>query len=512
MSERRSSQLRPRGAEPEKVNGSPRNLADAPMFADPTLWAPSTTPSSHPAAPSTISAAPPAAGRLQGWLDQNSAIDWALVRRLKRQSVDKVEDLAKQYRQRHDREASPDDLRELGKPIIGSVVADHARAAAAGGELWPPAVEDRYFKAVFDSQFGYGRLQPLFEIPTATDVTVHGFDSVHVLHNDGRQERLPPVADSDEELMEQLRQMASNARPRRAFDAANLDMTLMIDERFRVHAISNEIGVRPRIAIRQHHLVKVSLADLAARGMMPDYVASLLDAAVRANFTVAVVGEQGVGKTSTLRALIDAVPITEPFGTLETDLELFAHRMPGRDNVMALYARSGMGERNQAGGLAGAVGISDMVDMALRQSLQRLIIGELRGSESSAVFQAMQTGAGTMFTTHSRDAETAPIRLASRVAEGRVYTVEEAMRQIGLLVDLIVYVEKIDDTERGGGLRRQISNIVACSPGDNGRPAFGEVYTTDLDGHPLTFTPPEKMLAKLDRHRRATLHRYEQGR
>lgn len=513
MSERRRpTQQRPRGPEPEKVNGAPRNLTDAPMFADPTMWAPTSKPSSHQPTPSSESATSPTAGRPRGWVDQNAATDWTLVRRLKRQSVDKVEDLAKQYRQRHDREASPDDLRELGKPIISNVVADHARAVAAGGELWSPAVEDRYFKAVFDSQFGYGRLQPLFEIPTATDVTVHGFDSVRVLQSDGRQERLPPVADSDDELMEQLRQMASNARPRRAFDAANLDMTLMIDERFRVHAISNEIGVRPRIAIRQHHLIKVSLADLAVRGMMPDYVATLLDAAVRANFTIAVVGEQGVGKTSLLRALIHAIPLTESFGTLETDLELFAHKMAGRDNEMALYARSGMGERNQAGGLAGAVGISDMVDMAVRQSLQRLIIGELRGSEASAVFQAMQIGAGTMFTTHSRDARTAPIRLASRVAEGRVYTVEEAMRQIGLLVDLIVYVEKIDDTERGGGLRRQISNIVACSPGDDGRPAFGEVYTTDVDGNPLAFTPPATMLTKLDRYRRATLPRYEEGR
>ena len=512
MDERRPGQPGGNGTKLETVTGSPKNLLDAPMFADATMWAPTTRPVTPHTPPGTVPTGSGQPGRPRGWIGQDAAVDWALVRRLKRQSVDKVEDLAKKYRQRHDREASPDDLRELGKPIISGVVADHARAVAAGGELWPSQVEDRYFKAVFDSQFGYGRLQPLFEIPTATDITVHGFDSVQVVHNDGRQERLPPVADSDEELMEQLRQMASNARPRRAFDAANLDMTLMIDDRFRVHAISNEIGIRPRIAIRQHHLVKVSLSDLAHRQMMPDYVASLLDSAVRANFTIAVVGEQGVGKTSTLRALIDAIPVTESFGTLETDLELFAHKMPGRDNAMALYARSGMGERNQAGGLAGAIGISDMVDMALRQSLQRLIIGEIRGSEASAVFQAMQTGAGTMFTTHSRDAETAPIRLASRVAEGRVYTVEEAMRQIGLLVDLIVYVEKIDATERGGGIRRQVSNIVACSPGDDGRPAFGEVYTTDVDGNPLTFTPPEKMLARLDRYRRGSLHRYEESR
>ena len=80
---------------------------------------------------------------------------------------------------------------------------------------------------VFDSQFGYGRLQPLFEIPDAENITIHGCDSVKVHYADGTVERWPPVADSDDELLEQLLQMGSNARPRRTLDAPNGDMTLM---------------------------------------------------------------------------------------------------------------------------------------------------------------------------------------------------------------------------------------------------------------------------------------------
>ena len=137
------------------------------------------------------------------------------------------------YRQRHGNEPSSDDEREMGKPIIASVVSDHARSEAAGGVLWPPSLEERYFKAVFDSQFGFGRLQPLFEIPDAENITIHGFDSVKVHYADGRVEYWPPVADSDEELLEQIRQMGSNATPRRTVDAHNLDMTLMMGHRFR---------------------------------------------------------------------------------------------------------------------------------------------------------------------------------------------------------------------------------------------------------------------------------------
>lgn len=440
-------------------------------------------------------------------LPAGESLDWPLVRQLKRRSVDKVEEEVKGYRQAHGRDPGPDDIRELGKPIIDRVVAAHAASEAADGHLWSRELEDAYIKAVTDAQFGFGRLQPLFEIPTAENINIYG-QSVKVRHNDGRSEDLPPVSDSNDELMEQLQQMASNATPRRAFDAANVDMTLMIGDRFRVHAISTEVSPSPSVAIRQHLLTQVSLADLADRNLMPIQVAEFLDAAVLANKTIVVAGEQGAGKTTLLRALIDAIPHQDRFATLETDLELFAHLMPGRENDLVLYSRSGMGERTADGQRAGQIGISAMVDMALRQNLQRIIVGEVRGSEASAMFQAMQTGAGTMSTTHANSAQTTATRLASRVAEGPVYSIEEAMRQVGLCIDLIVFVSLVDDSWNGGTRRRFISDIQACSPGDRGDgPAFMDIYKTDVDGNPGPFTPGA-MGTQLSRYRR-DLHRYE---
>ena len=67
---------------------------------------------------------------------------------------------------------------------------------------------------------------------------------------------------------------------------------------------------------------------------------------------------------------------------------------------------------------------------ALRQNLSRLMIGEVRGCEAGAMFEAMQAGAGTLRTTHSHSAASTMDRLASRVAQGGVLSVEEALRQI----------------------------------------------------------------------------------
>ena len=486
------------------------SLASIPMFADTASWSsPSVDDSADEVAVPTVERA---GGPSRGWVAEDSQIDWQLVRKLKLTSVDRLDEQIKQHRARHDgREPSVADRREMGKPIIAHVVSEHAESDAAQGYLWTPALEDRYFKAVFDSQFGYGRLQPLFEIPAAENISIHGHEVVKVYFPDGRIEVWPPVADSDDELIEQLRQMGNNATPVRTIDGHNVEMTLMLDERFRLHAYSAEVSGQPRVSIRQHLLTNITLGDLVDGGLMPEEVALFLDAAVRANTPIGVAGVQAVGKTTLLRALIDAIPMEEEFGTLETDLELFSHKLPGRESCAYLVARSGMGERGPDGKRIGEISVSDLIDMALRQNLQRLIVGEVRGAEASALFQAMTVGTGTMFTTHAPNPETVPIRLASRIAEGRVYTIDEAMRQIGLLLQLIVYVDVIDERMFGGERYRRITQIAFCSPGEDGRPTIDPIFTTDEQGNPLTFNPPPELVKKLRRFYRDSLPRRAGG-
>ena len=488
--------------EPATDAGEP-SLASIPMFASTASW---TSPDAD--ADDDVPTIDSAGGPDRGWIAEDSQIDWQLVRKLKLASVDRLDEQIKQHRARHDgREPSVADRREMGKPIIARVVNEHAEANTAQGYLWTPALEDRYFKAVFDSQFGYGRLQPLFEIPTAENITIHGHKVVKVHHADGRTEIWPPVADSDEELVEQLRQMGSNATPARTIDGHQYEMTLMLDERFRLHAYSDEVSGQPRISIRQHRLTNITLGDLIDGGLMPEELARFLDAAVRANVSICVAGIQAVGKTTLLRALVDAIPMSEEFGTLETDLELFSHKLPGRESCAYLVARSGMGERGPDGKRIGEISVSSLVDMALRQNLQRLIVGEVRGAEASALFQAMTVGTGTMFTTHSPDPETVPLRLATAIARGRVYTIDEAMRQIGLLLHLIVYVDVIDETANGGDRYRRITQVAFCSPGEDGRPAIEPIFTTDDMGNPLTFNPPPELVKRLRRRYRDSLPR-----
>ncbi len=96
--------------------------------------------------------------------------------------------------------------------------------------------------------------------------------------------------------------------------------------------------------------------------------------------------------------------------------------------MLALQSRVGMGEV-VAGRRLGEYTVADLIPEALRQNLSRLVVGEVRGSEAGAMFEAMTAGAGTLSTTHSHSAASTIDRLASRVAQGGVLYLW--MRRIG---------------------------------------------------------------------------------
>jgi pilus assembly protein CpaF len=404
-------------------------------------------------------------------------LDWAQVVDLRRRASEIITDEVEEYARSSGRPLTSEDRLLLGRSIVRRTVADHVRSLHRGGaELWSPAQEEAYVTAVENSIFGYGRLQPLLEMPDVENIEIHGCDSVVVQFGDGRRRQMPPVADSDAELVEAIRFLGQNSEPSRPFDDTHPTMTLALGERFRLHAMAFGLSYRPSIVIRQHTLTDVSLADLAEGGLMPYQVAQFLDAAILARKSMVISGDQGAGKTTLLRALINAIPFNERFGTLETDYELMTHLQPGRENILALQARVGHGETS-GGARIGDFTISELVPEALRQNLSRLVIGEVRGGEAAAMFEAMQAGTGTLSTTHSHSAESTMDRLASRVAQGGVLTVEEAYRQIAHNIHLFIYVKLVDETWKGGTRRRYVSEIRQLTRAiEHGRPVTHLTY------------------------------------
>lgn len=425
-------------------------------------------------------------------------IDWELVVQLRREAAEQISAATTQWHAEHGKAMPAEDRRLHSRALIRAIVHTRAQQLSDDGEaLWSLTVEQAYANAVESAIFGYGRMQPLFEIPEAENIEIHGHDSVMVQYGDGTRVEHPPVADSDEELVEAIRFLGETATPPRPFDDAHPTMTLALGAKFRLHAIGFGLSYRPSVVIRQHRLTEVTLDELAATGMFPRELGALLRAAVLGRTSIVIAGDQGAGKTTLLRALIDAIPASERFGTLETDYELLTHLHEHRRNILALQARIGLGETAD-GKAVGSYSVADLIPEALRQNLSRLVVGEVRGEEAGAMFEAMQSGAGSLSTTHSHSASSTIDRLASRVAQGGVLSIDEAMRQIAHHIGLIVHVVLRDDTWRGGVRRRFVSEVRQLTGSiEAGRPTTHLLYQASPDGTPVLFDPSAELTATL---------------
>ena len=116
----------------------------------------------------------------------------------------------------------------------------------------------------------------------------------------------------------------------------------------------------------------------------------------------------------------------------------------------------------------------------------------------------MQAGTGTLSTTHSHSASSTIDRLASRVAQGGVLSVEEAYRQIAHNIRLFVHVRLVDDTWRGGRRRRFVSEVrQVVGAIENGRPVTHLTYSAEgVPGQPAGFFPDAGFAAELAPFRR----------
>jgi hypothetical protein len=92
---------------------------------------------------------------------------------------------------------------------INEAVALWSSAAAANTGVSPTAAEDDALRrAVYDLLFRAGRLQPYLDDPRVEDIFINGPADVWLDYADGQRRRVGPIADSEEELLELLRELA----------------------------------------------------------------------------------------------------------------------------------------------------------------------------------------------------------------------------------------------------------------------------------------------------------------
>ncbi len=190
--------------------------------------------------------------------------------------------------------------------------------------------------------------------------------------------------------------------------------------------------------------VDAKLAELLASGD----IAGMLSAAVRARKNILVSGGTSTGKTTFLNALLQEVPAHERLILIEDTPEL---KLTHANAIGLVAARGELGEAR--------VDADMLLAASLRMRPDRIILGELRGSEAYTFLRAVNTGhPGSMSSVHADSAAGAIEQIVLLVLQGggrldRSDVHHYVRSTIGVFVQLA----------RTGG-RRHVAEVVLADP------------------------------------------------
>lgn len=407
-------------------------------------------------------------------------IDWDLVDTLRERVSAELSE----------RDPDPSTREDIGREIIATVLEEESRASTVRGQLtWTLDHQDQLAQALFDAVFRLGRLQPYLDDEAVENVIISGFDNVLVENSDGELVPAAPVASSDEQLIEYLTFMAAHQPKPREFSEAATKLHLALPNRARLFA-SAWVTSRPTVIIRRNRLIDAGLHELVALGSLSSVAASFLSAVVQARMSLVVSGDQGTGKTTMLRALAHELPAHVQIGTIETEYELYLKDTGDHQVVHEWQANPGSGEIGLNGRRAGEYTVREALEDSLRANLSYTIVGEVRGSEIVTMFKCMQSGSGSMSTTHARTAEGAIRKLVTcATQEGANITREYALNVIAEDIDVIVQlqVESVQHPDGTWRKRRWVSEIIAVEPGEDAKGyATTTIFAADPGSHRAT--------------------------
>jgi pilus assembly protein CpaF len=329
---------------------------------------------------------------------------------------------------------------ESGDPHRTREVVEGASRAIIAAEM-PGVVgfsRDELVAAVTDEILGYGPIEPLLQDPTVSEVMVNSPDTVY-FEKEGRL-YLSPIRFRDNNHIVRIIERILAPLGRRVDESSP-----MVDARLpdgsRVNIVVPPVAPKsPTMTIRKFRQDKMTMDDLVTTGTFTSDLTEFMRACVQAKLNTIISGGTGSGKTTLLNALSGYIPDTERIVTIEDPTELKLQQA----HVVTLEARppslEGRGEVSQR----------DLLRNCLRMRPDRIIVGEVRGSEAFDMMQAMNTGhEGSISTVHANTPRDALARIENMILMASLDLPSRAIReQIASAVHIILQISRMSDGTR----------------------------------------------------------------
>lgn len=327
--------------------------------------------------------------------------------------------------------------REISDGEIGDII-DEAIGDDGYLRILPVRERQELRKDIFCSLRRWDILQTLLEDEQVTEIMINGPDHIFV-EREGRISETGQRFPSAEKLRDLIQRIVAGCN--RTVNEASPIVDARMENGERVNVVLDPVAIEgPVVTIRRFPRNPITMRQMIAFGTVSAEAAAYLKILVRAGYNIFISGGTGSGKTTFLNVLAGFIPEGERVITIEDSAEL---QIRGIRNLIRLETRNANIEGCHA------ISIRDLIRTALRMRPDRVIVGEVRGSEAVDMMQCLNTGgAGSMSTGHANSAWDMLSRLETMVLMGMELPVQAIRQQIAAGIDIMIHLGRVRDKTR----------------------------------------------------------------
>ncbi|WP_234822657.1 CpaF family protein [Palleronia aestuarii] len=324
---------------------------------------------------------------------------------------------------------------ETARASVRSVVVD---IVAARKVVLSATDQEDLLEDICNDVLGLGPLEPLLARDEITDIMVNGPDQIYI-EIGGKVEQAPVRFRDADQLLNICQKIVSQVG-RRVDESSPICDARLLDGS-RVNVIAPPLAVDgTTLTIRKFARDRLTLDELVRLGTITRAGADVLRIIGRVRCNVLVSGGTGSGKTTLLNCLTRYIDGGERIVTCEDAAELQLQQ----PHTVRLETRPPNIEGE------GEITMRQLVKNCLRMRPDRIIVGEVRGTEAFDLLQAMNTGHdGSMGTVHANSPREALSRLESMITMGGFNLPARTIREmISGSIDVIVHAMRLRDGSR----------------------------------------------------------------
>ncbi|AOZ92201.1 CpaF family protein [Paenibacillus crassostreae] len=293
-------------------------------------------------------------------------------------------------------------------------------------------------RRIYDSFRGLDVLQPLVDNPSITEIMINSHQDIFIEQN-GDVKRISQKFESQNRLEDIIQTIVAGVN--RVVNESSPIVDARLKDGSRVNIVLPPIALKgPTMTIRKFPEKPMTMDDLVSRDALSEETALFLQRLVVGKYNIFISGGTGSGKTTFLNALSQFIPIDERVITIEDSAELQIVTVP---NLVSLETRNANTEGR------GEISIRELIRSSLRMRPNRIVVGEVRGSEALDMLQAMNTGHdGSLSTGHANSTRDMISRLETMVLSGANLPILVVRQQISSAIDILVHLSRLRDRSR----------------------------------------------------------------